>query len=208
MHKTNNTLPILLILLFIFTLTTASWMAFDAGWVMSQNEIQGSVLSEAKTIDAFDLIDNKQRPFTLQNLKHKWSLLFFGYTHCADDCQTTMDTLNQVHFLLSGHLAEPPQVVFVSVDYERDKPERLNEYLSHFGDGFVGVTGSADSLAKLAANLAGHFKKSAKSSGIDDQIAHTTSIILVNPEARVTAILSAPYRVADLHNDIMTIIEN
>jgi protein SCO1/2 len=212
MQKSNNNLAILLILLFIFTLTTASWMAFDAGWVMSKNEIQGTVLSEAKTIDAFALIDNKQRPFTLQNLKDKWTILFFGFSHCGDDCQTTMDTLTQVHALFSGHVTESPQVVFVSVDYERDTPEKLDEYLSSFSDEFVGVTGSADSLEKFAGNLDVHFKTAAMSSdnsGIDDyMVEHTSSLILVNPEAKVTAILSAPYRVADLHNDIMTIIED
>lgn len=204
----NNNLAILLILLFIFTLTTASWLAFNAGWVMSQNKIQGSFLIEEKTIDAFDLIDNKQQPFTLQNLKDKWSLLFFGYTHCTDDCPTTMSTLNHVHALLSSHQAEPHQVVFVSVDYERDNPETLDEYLSSFNDDFVGVTGSADGLEKMAGKLGINFKKVAMSNAIDDYlIEHTTSIILVNPQAKVKAILSEPHRVGDLYNDIMTIID-
>ena len=217
MEKRNNNLAILLILLFMFALATAAWTGFNAGLVMSENQIQGTVLSEAKTIDAFALIDNKQRPFTLQNLKDKWSILFFAYTRCADDCATTMDTLKQVHELFTSHHAEPLQVVFVSVDSARDKPEKLDEYLSDFGDDFVGVTGSADGLEKFAGNLGAgnpgsHFKKPAITSGntgIDDTlIEHTTSLILVNPEAKVTAILSAPHRVADLHNDIMTIIDN
>ena len=212
MQESNNNLAILLILIFIFALSTAAWFGFNAGLVMSQNQIQGTVLSETKTIDAFALIDNKQRPFTLQNLKDKWSILFFGYTHCPDVCPTTMDTLKQVHVLLSNQLAEPHQVVFVSVDYERDKPEKLDEYLSYFSDDFVGVTGSADGLQKLTGNLGIYFKKAARSNantGIDGyQIDHTTSIILVNPEARVKAVLSAPHRVGDLHNDIMTIIDN
>jgi protein SCO1/2 len=100
MQESNNNLAILLILIFIFAITTAAWFGFNAGWVMSQKQIQGTVLSEEKTTDAFALIDNKQRSFTLQNLKDKWSILFFGYTHCADDCPTTMDTLKQVHVLL------------------------------------------------------------------------------------------------------------
>ncbi len=212
MQERNNNLAILLILIFIFALSTAAWFGFKTGLVKSRNQIQGTVLSEAKTIDAFALIDNKQRPFTLQNLKDKWSILFFGYTHCPDVCPTTMDTLKQVHVLLSNHLAEPPQVVFVSVDYERDKPEKLDEYLSYFNDDFVGVTGSADGLEKFTGNLGIYFKKAAMSNGntgIDDyQINHTTSIILVNPEAKIKAVFSAPHRVGDLHNDIMTIIDN
>ncbi len=212
MQERNNNLAILLILIFIFALSTAAWFVFNAGLVKSRNQIQGTVLSEAKTIDAFALIDNKQRPFTLQNLKEKWSILFFGYTHCPDVCPTTMDTLKQVHVLLSNHLAEPPQVVFVSVDYERDKPEKLDEYLSYFSDDFVGVTGSTDGLEKFTGNLGIYFKKSAMSNGntgIDGyQIDHTTSIILVNPEAKIKAVFSVPHRVGDLHNDIMTIIDN
>lgn len=208
MQQGNNNLAMLLILLFMFALAAVAWTGFNAGWVMSQNQIQGTVFSKAKTIDAFALIDRKQRPFTLRNLKDKWSILFFGYTRCTDDCPTTMDTLKQVHVLLSGHLAEPHQVVFVSID-ERDNPEKLDEYLSYFSDDFVGVTGSAAGLEKFSGNLGSHFKKTAISSGIDDYlIEHTTSIILVNPEAKVKAILRGPHRVGDLHNDIMTIIDD
>jgi len=212
MQKSNNNLAILLILIFIFALSTAAWFGFNAGLVMSKNQVQGTVLTEAKTIDAFALIDNKQRPFTLQNLKDKWSILFFGYTNCPEVCSTTMNTLKQVHDLLSGHQAEPPQVVFVSVDYERDKPEKLDEYLNYFSNDFVGVTGSADGLEKFASNLGIYFNKAAMPSdntGIDDYlIDHTTSIILLNPEAKLKAVLSAPHRVVDLHNDIVTIIDN
>jgi protein SCO1/2 len=186
-----------------------AWIGFHAGWVMSQNEIQGTVLSEAKTIEAFALVDNKQRPFTLQNLKAQRSILFFGYTHCADDCAATMDTLKHVHDLLSGNLAEPHQVVFVSVDYARDTPGKLDEYLSHFSDDFVGVTGSADGLEKFAGDLGIDFKKAAMTKGTDDYLVeHSAPVILVNPEAKVAAILRAPHRVGDLHNDIITIIED
>ena len=120
-----------------------------------------------------------------------------------------MNTLKQVHVLLSSQQAEQHQVVFVSVDYERDKPEKLDEYLSYFSDDFVAVTGSADALEKFAGNLGIYFKKTAMSNGIDDYlIEHTTSIILVNPVAKVAAIFRGPHRVGDLHNDIMSIIDN
>jgi len=212
MQKSNNIFAILLISIFIFTLSTAAWFSFNAGLDMSRSQVQGTVLTEAKTIDAFALIDKKQRPFTLQNLKDKWSILFFGYTHCPDNCSTTMNTLKQVHFLLPEHLAETIQVVFISVDYKRDKPEMLDEYLSYFSNDFVGVTGSAEGLEKFAENLGIHFKKAMISNADTDkddyQIDHATSIILVNPEAKQKAVLSAPYRVPDLHNDIMMIIDN
>jgi protein SCO1/2 len=212
MQKSNHIIPILLILLFIYALSSAAWFSFDIGLDMTKNEIQGEVITEAKTIDAFALIDNKQQPFTLQNLKDKWSMLLFGYSHCADECSTTLSTLKQVDALLSSHQAEPTQVVFVSVDHERDKPETLDEYLSNFGNDFVGVTGSAEALEKFADNLGMTFKKTAMSNAntdIDDyQIDHATSIMLVNPDAKVKAVLSAPHRVGDLYNDIMTIIEN
>lgn len=212
MQMRNTIVPILLILVFIFALSTAAWFSFDAGLDMSRNEVQGTVLTEAKTVDAFDLIDNKQQPFTLQNLKDKWSILFFGYTHCPDICLTTMNTLKQVHLLLPDHQAESTQVVFVSIDYERDTPEILDEYVSYFSNDFVGVTGSAEGLEKFAENLGVPFKKpemSKDNTGTDDYlIDHSTSIILVNPEAKVKAELTAPYRVPDLHNDIKTILEN
>lgn len=211
MQQGNNRLAILFILMFMFALASAAWMGFNNGLVMSENQIQGTVLKQAKTIDAFALIDNKQRPFTVQNLKEKWSILFFGYSHCQKICKTTMEKLKQVHLLLSGHLAEPHQVVFVSVDHERDNPETLDAYLGNFSDDFVGVTGSADGLKQFADNLGVHFKKAAISdadNAIDDYLLeHTASIILVNPQAKIKAILREPHRVGDLHNDIMTITD-
>ena len=105
-----------------------------------------------------------------------------------------------------------PVILFVSVDFERDTPEKLDEYLSSFSEDFTGVTGSAGALQKFSGNLDVDFIKAAMSNdnaGTDDYlIEYTTSLILVNPDAKVKAILTELHRVGDLHNDIMTIIEN
>lgn len=206
-HKT--TLAIILILLFMAALATVAWFGFFAGMTMSENEIQGTVLGKTKSIEPFSLIDDKQQPFTLENLKDKWSILYFGYTRCPDNCPSTLTTLKLVHDLLSAHLAEPHQVIFVSVDPERDTPEKLDKYLGNYDDDFTGVTGSAAELEKFAGNIGVHFSKTAHpSDSVDYRIEHSTSLILVDPEARMTTILIAPHRVGDLHNDIVTIIED
>jgi protein SCO1/2 len=123
-----------------------------------------------------------------------------------------METLKQVHFVLTGHLTEPVQVVFVSLDHERDNPERIDEFLNAISDEFVGVTGNATALKQFAGNIDNYFKETVISSdntGIDDnQIEHSTSLVLVNPEAKVVAMLNPPYHVVELHNDIMTIIDD
>src|SRR5262245_43229471 len=73
-------------------------------------------------------------------LQGRWSLLFFGFTHCPGICPMTLTTLAQVRKQLVGLKAEQlPQVVLVSVDPERDTPARLAEYVARFDPSFMGV---------------------------------------------------------------------
>ena len=116
--------------------------------------------------------------FRLSEERGEVVALFFGYTSCPDICPTTMAELNQALEKL-GNRSDQVQVLFVTVDPERDTPERVQEYVNHFNPDFVGLSGSE-------AELAGIWNEY----GVFREIVDGTSAAgyLVNHTARVTLI--------------------
>jgi protein SCO1/2 len=95
------------------------------------------------------LIDQDGRPFRLSRHRGKVLLLFFGYVVCPDVCPTTLLELANVRKRL-GVEAKDVQVIFVSVDPERDTPQALKRYVAHFDPTFIGLTGDPETVARVA----------------------------------------------------------
>lgn len=128
-------------------------------------------------------------------LKGRWSLVFFGFTSCPDVCPTTLQVLSEfarhpasgVPELTSRVPAGATQVVFVTVDPERDTPARLKSYLTHFDERFIGLTGSRADLDRFAAQLGA----AAVPSG-PGAIDHSTSIFALDPQGRLAGVMLRP----------------
>jgi protein SCO1/2 len=118
-------------------------------------EIDGLLWPQSKALTAIALEDHHRQPFTLERLKGRWTLLFFGYTHCPDVCPVTMSVLKNALALMAGAGTdtEPPQVVFVSVDPARDTLDHLAAYVGHFNPDFLGVTGAEPDLKAFVRQL-------------------------------------------------------
>lgn len=116
--------------------------------------------------------------FELREMRGKIVALFFGYTSCPDICPTTMAELKQALEQL-GTEADQVQVLFVTVDPQRDTPERVQEYVNHFNPNFIGLSGTEPELAKAWSDY-----------GVFREIVDGTSAAgyLVNHTARVTLI--------------------
>jgi protein SCO1/2 len=160
------------------------------------NEMQaGTLLPRPKSLEPFSLTDQDGRPLGLQDLRGRWTFLSFGYTHCPDVCPTTMATFNAVEGLINAAGAGPGAgFLLVSVDPERDSPERLAQYVRYFNPRFEGATGSHEALSALTRQLGVLYARA------DDQntamgylVDHSASILLLDPEARLAAIFSAPH---------------
>ena len=89
----------------------------------------------------FSLVDQNGKPFTDADLKGKWRLVFFGYTHCPDVCPTALNDLSLALDKLGPKKSEIG-IVFISVDPERDTPPVLKSYVESFGGPIVALTGS------------------------------------------------------------------
>ncbi len=101
----------------------------------------GSFLSPRRALPDFSLIDQRGHAFGPQDLRGRWSCLYFGYTNCPDACPTTRTTLAAMEKRLQASgAALRPRVVFVSVDAKRDTPAQLAKYVPYFDPEFLGVT--------------------------------------------------------------------
>jgi len=108
-------------------------------------KFRGGLIDPAIPAAPIELPASTGIDFSLSDYQGKVVLLFFGYTSCPDVCPTTLGDLKRVGDIL-GEDAGQVQVVFVTVDPQRDTQDRLASYLSLFGDDYIGLTGSEEQL--------------------------------------------------------------
>jgi len=125
------------------------------------------------------------------SLKGKVVVLYFGYMNCPDICPTTLSDLNNAFSLLSKDELKNVQVVFISVDPNRDKLDKLNDYATYFNKNFIGATSNLDYIKNLTNRYMAYFKyEKQKGSAIGYTVAHTTRIYLLNKQGRLSDTLS------------------
>ena len=132
-------------------------------------------------------------PFTLTNqdgqavtekiLEGKWSLVFFGFTYCPDYCPTTLGVLNAVQERM-GDKAKDLQIVFISIDPERDTPQMLKDYLSSdgFPDDVIGLTGTPEQVAQVAREYRAFYQKVGEGEGYT--MNHGLTVYLMGPDGK------------------------
>lgn len=136
----------------------------------------------------FRLVDQTGKPVDESVLKGKWSAVFFGFTYCPDVCPTTLQVLAQAKDRL-GPKGQDLQVIFISVDPERDTPEQLARYLSGdaFPKGTIGLTGTPEQVAAAAKAYRVFYEKAG--TGSDYLINHSTPTYLMDPKGRFNRVL-------------------
>jgi protein SCO1/2 len=157
-------------------------------------------LEPGKPITGFHLIDYNRQPFDASRFKGRWTFMFFGYTNCPDVCPTTMLVMKSVWAKLPApaKAAPAPQMVFVSVDPDRDTPERLKEYVTFYRPDFIGVTGKADEIDILTRQVGVQYGFDDDPDGKGYTVKHSAQIILVDPSGKMRAVFSPPHKVDDL----------
>jgi protein SCO1/2 len=169
----------------------------SARWLLQQQTGQPAIasatlLSPPRPLPPLALVDQDNRPFDTSRLRGGWTLLFFGFTSCPDACPLTMTALAQTNKLLADLPAERrPRVVMISVDPERDTPERLAGYVRAFDPTFVGATGTKPAIDELAQRI-GVLVATRPIDGGSYTVDHTTSVFLVDPDGALRALFSAP----------------
>jgi protein SCO1/2 len=130
----------------------------------------------------FQLVDMNGHRRSLRDYAGSVSIVFFGYTHCPDVCPGELLELSQVVRKL-GPLASHVQVLFISLDPERDTPELLKDYVTSFDPRFVGLTGSNAEINAVAAGFSVQFAKVAL--GNDFTVDHSTGTYVLDQTGRL-----------------------
>lgn len=157
-------------------------------------------LDQPKLIAPFTLKDTQNQPFTEKNLKNHWTWLFFGFTRCGYVCPMSMTALKQAYIALEKNPNIPkPEVVFISIDPERDDSSRIHRYVTSFNPHFKGATGEKTALHQLTSQLGILYLKIIRSDQKDKtmrnyDIDHSGSILLINPEGELVAVFSMPHQ--------------
>jgi len=131
----------------------------------------------------FRLVDQNGRAVDESLLQGKWSLVFFGFTYCPDYCPTTLAALDATQERL-GDKARDLQIVFISVDPERDTPQALKDYLSSdgFPEGVIGLTGTPEQVKAAADAYRAYYQKVGEGEGYT--MNHSLTVYLMGPDGR------------------------
>jgi protein SCO1/2 len=161
----------------------------------------GTWLPQPRTLAPFQLTDLHGKPFGNAQLLGHPSLLFLGYSYCPDTCPTTLATLRDVQ-------AQRPlpglQVLFITVDPERDTPATLRQYLGTFSGEFSGLYANRDALAPLVRSL-GAVAMRNDSTGAGYVIDHSATLYLLDTRGRLAAVFTPPLLAAALNADLRTL---
>jgi len=132
----------------------------------------------------FALNDQDGKPRTLADFKGKAVVIFFGYTHCPDVCPTTMAEMAEAMKQL-GPDADRVQVLFVTLDPERDTPALLKQYVPAFDPRFIGLSGSPEATAKVAKEFRVFYQKAPGKDAGSYTLDHTAASYVFDPQGRV-----------------------
>ncbi|CAL9729613.1 protein Sco1p, mitochondrial [Monosporozyma unispora] len=132
----------------------------------------------------FELIDHNGDKFTEQDLLGKFSLIYFGFSHCPDICPDELDKLGVWLDELEGSNIKI-QPIFITCDPARDSPQVLKDYLTDFHDGIIGLTGSYDDVKKVCKQYRVYFSTPPNvKPGQDYLVDHSIFFYLMNPEGQ------------------------
>lgn len=138
---------------------------------------------EAGIIPRYLLMDTKGRAVTQQDFPGKFQLIAFGYTFCPDICPTTLAEMSLIMNKL-GDRADRMQPIFVTVDPERDTPEKLSQYTVFFHPRIIGLTGSPELVRRVADNFKVLYKKHLEPGAAADRysVDHSAGMYLLGPD--------------------------
>ncbi len=177
---------------------------FGIAWWLRPHTFHGTVIQSPEPAPDFTLTA-ASGPVTLSNFRGKVVLLYFGYTFCPDVCPTTLANAGRALRLL-GDQADEVQLIMVSVDPERDTPEKLEEYVKHFDPSFIGVTGTPEEVARVAALYGIYYEKSEESVATGYLVNHTATLMVVDREGRLKLVFPFGVTAEEIADDLHYIL--
>jgi len=164
-----------------------------------------TVLPTPRELGDVSFVDETGQAMSLSDLEGGFSLLFFGFTNCPDVCPLTLKVLADARAEIVRRAPRlAPRVVFVSVDPNRDTPERIAAYLDAFDPEFAGVTAADDDLQPLLDAL-GVTVERHMHGGANYNVVHNSAIYVLDPNAEWIAVSTAPHDAKVIASDYLRI---
>ncbi len=179
------------------------------------------LLPAAKTLPEFSLENHRGEAVVANAFRGHWNLVFFGFTSCPDFCPLELQKLAKLLNLMS--VGDELQVVFVSVDPERDGQEKLANYVGFFHPQIVGLRGSNLALANVAQFFGAAYDRSAivngkllsipaginmpTDVGEQYQVNHSTRVFVVNPAGEFIGSFAPPYDAENILSDMQKLMD-
>lgn len=179
------------------------------------------LLPTPKTVPEFALENHRAEGVDAKIFRGHWSLVFFGFTSCPDFCPLELQKLAKLLNLMGA--GDELQVVFVSVDPERDGQEKLANYVGFFHPQILGLRGSNLALANFSQFFGAAYDRSAiveskllsipagvnmpTNVGEQYQVNHSTRVFVVNPDGEFIGTFAPPYEVEELFADMKKLVE-
>ncbi|MFW5431446.1 MAG: SCO family protein [Methylophilaceae bacterium] len=177
----------------------------QGGNVEGSSSFVGTDITGADFPNPLTLTDHTGQLRTMSDFAGKAVILFFGFTHCPDVCPTTMLDLKNTMKLL-GDKADEVQVLFVTVDPQRDSQEVLAQFVPSFDERFIGLRGSLQETAETLGNFKIYFLKVPGKSKEDYTIDHSAGMYAFDKQGKIRLYLGYGQKPADLASDISKLL--
>jgi protein SCO1/2 len=200
---------VIAVLLPVFLAATAffAWHLSSEVNIKTPEEIEDFLFWEAKELTDFKLTAAENKSFDLDNMKGKWSFIFFGYTHCPDICPTTLMQMGEAFKLLEYDPVLYPEIqgIFISVDPDRDTPELLKDYVGYFNPGFIGLTDNKARIDAFSRQIGALYKLNNEESKDSYEVTHNSTIFLIDPKGRLYGRFAPPQAAPEIASTFIRI---
>lgn len=200
---------VIILLLIVATVVGLIVHKFTKTPVLNEEALreQGAIVfNNPRRFTDFELLDAQGQAFTRAQLEGKWSLIYFGFTHCPDICPMTLLDLQRLTAALPKDIASNTQIILVTLDPARDTPEVLQQYLAAFDSKFIGVTGEFLTIRRFANEVNVAFAKVVQ--GDDYTVDHSGNIVLINPMGDYHGFFKPPFDVETLRLTFSSIVKS
>ena len=156
------------------------------------------VFPEPKLFSEFTLLTSENRSITQDDLMGRWTLVYFGFTRCPNECPVAMSLIKNLYSTLENknfNLSDK-QTLLITIDPENDSPKMVDDYAKAFNTGFIGARGERPMLLSLATQLNVMIVEPPKNDShhsIDHLENHSNNILLIDPQGKYFGFFRAPF---------------
>lgn len=179
-----------------------------AAWLMLNraHQFHGFIVPPVKH-DNHVFLRTQEGPMSLAKYHNKFVLLYFGYTYCPDVCPTSLAKIKTALAELSETQRKQVQVIFISVDPDRDTPENLDRYAKVFGSDFIGATGTRAEIDLVTESLGVKYKINSADENGNYSVDHSASIYVIDPSGYLVMLWTHETNPNDIAEDLAYLLE-